>query len=307
MLIDFAAITHQGKVRKNNEDAYLVNAMDGTEPLVNQLQRISGLCRMGLLAAVADGMGGAAAGEIASREGLASVAMHLFGYWGRFPASNAKEVDLVKALVGATKGASTSVLSYTDAERTARGMGSTLTATVIWNGHVYFVQVGDSRAYIYRRGELVQITQDQTLVNEMISSGMLTPEQAKTHPQRSMITQALGGPYPLKAVVGKVPLRRGDRLLLCSDGLHGEVTDQQMKYVLDHNYSTRHSLELMLGMALDHGGRDNVTILMLALDDPGLPLPLPGETVHAVTLPLEPDQPKEKLLSRLGHIFTSKT
>jgi len=307
MLIDFAAITHLGKVRKNNEDAYLVNAMDGTEPLVNQLQRISGLCRMGLLAAVADGMGGAAAGEIASREGLASVAVHLFGYWGRFTSMDAKESDLVRALVGATRGASSSVLSYTDAERTARGMGSTLTATVVWNGFVYFVQVGDSRAYVYRRGEIVQITEDQTLVSEMISSGLLTPEQAKTHPQRSMITQALGGPYPLKAVIGKVALRRGDRLLLCTDGLHGEVTDQQMKEVLDHNYSPRHSLELMLGMALDHGGRDNVTILMLSLDDPGLPLPVPDEVVRVITLPLEPDQPKEGLLSKLGHIFTSKT
>jgi len=119
MLIDFAAITHLGKVRKNNEDAYLVNAMDGTEPLVNQLQRISGLCRMGLLAAVADGMGGAAAGEIASREGLASVAVHLFGYWGRFTSMDAKESDLVRALVGATRGAS-SLSSLNRSARAAR-------------------------------------------------------------------------------------------------------------------------------------------------------------------------------------------
>jgi len=284
-----------------------VNAMDGSEPVVNQLQRITGLCRMGLLAAVADGMGGAAAGEIASREGLASVAVHLFGYWGRFASAEAKEADLIRALVDATRGASTSVLWYTDAERTARGMGSTLTATIIWNGHIYFVQVGDSRAYLYRRGKLVQITQDQTLVSEMISSGLLTPEQAKTHPQRSMITQALGGPYPLKASVGKVPLRRGDRLLLCTDGLHGEVADEQLKDVLDHNYSTRRSLELMLGMALDHGGRDNVTILMLALDDPGLPLPGADEGVCVLSQTIDSEQPRDGIFSKLGHIFTGKT
>ena len=85
MLIDYAAITHQGCVRTNNEDAYLVSALDGEEPLVNGLRRRQGFCPMGLLAAVADGMGGAAAGEIASREGLASLAVNLFGRWGRFP------------------------------------------------------------------------------------------------------------------------------------------------------------------------------------------------------------------------------
>jgi len=305
MLIDFAAITHQGKVRKNNEDAYLVNAMDGQEPLVNQLQRINGVCRMGLLAAVADGMGGAAAGEIASREGLASVALHLFGFWGRFPSEAASEADLFKALAGAACGASESVVRYTDAERTARGMGSTLTASVVWNGHVYFVQVGDSRAYIYRRGELLQITTDQTLVNEMIASGLLSPEQAKTHPQRSMITQALGGPQPLRAALGKVALRRGDRLLLCSDGLHGEVSDDQICEVMDHHYSPRKTLELLLGMALDHGGRDNVTGLLLALDDPALPLPLPGEKAYVIDHVVEPAN-KDGLMSRLGHLFASK-
>jgi protein phosphatase len=260
---------------------------------------------MGLLAAVADGMGGAAAGEIASREGLASVAMHMFGHWGRFPAEGASESELFKALASAASGASDSVVRYTDAERTARGMGSTLTATVVWNGHLYFVQVGDSRAYVFRRGELLQATCDQTLVNEMIASGMLSPEQAKTHPQRSMITQALGGPHPLRAVLGKVPLRRGDRVLLCSDGLHGEVSDEQLLDVFNHHYSPRKTLELMLGMALDHGGRDNITGLLLAMDDPALPLPLPSEKPYVIDYATEPGA-KDGIMSRLGHLFTSK-
>ena len=307
MLIDFAAITHQGRVRKNNEDAYMVNAMDGQEPLVNQLQRIHGVCQKGLLAAVADGMGGAAAGEIASREGLAAVAMHLFGHWGRFPAHDASEEGLLQSLMEAAKGASDCVVRYTDSERTARGMGSTLTASVVWNGVAYLIQVGDSRAYLYRRGELRQLTTDQTLVNEMITSGFLTPQQAKTHPQRSMITQALGGPKPLEAALSKVPLRRGDRLLLCSDGLHGEVTDEQIKDVLDHQYSPRKTLELLLGLALDHGGRDNVTALVLALDDPALPLPAPNEAITVAQVrPPEAAAGKDGIFSKLGHLFVSK-
>lgn len=305
MLIDYAAITHQGRVRKNNEDAYLVSAMDGEEPLVNQLRRAPKVCHMGLLAAVADGMGGAAAGEVASREGLASLTMYLFGHWGRFPSPQAKEEDLYRALLGAADCASAAVLRYSDDDRTARGMGSTLTAAVIWNGHAHFIQVGDSRAYLYRKPELIQLTKDQTLVNEMIASGFLTPEQAKTHPQRSMITQALGSPQPLKAELGKVPLRRGDRLLLCSDGLHGEVDDAQLRDFLALGYSPRRTLELMLEVALEHGGRDNITAVLLALDDPAFPLPTDGENVLIIPPPsFEAEVPKKiGLLSKLRRLF----
>ncbi len=308
MLIDFAAITHQGRVRKNNEDAYLVSALDGEEPHLNALSRTPKVCQVGLLAAVADGMGGAAAGEIASREGLASIAVYLFGHWGRFPASEATEEGLFRALLGAAEEASAAVLRYSDADRTARGMGSTLTATVIWNGHLYLCQVGDSRAYLYRRPALLQLTKDQTLVNEMITSGFLTQDQARTHPQRSMITQALGCPQPIRAVLGKVALRRGDRLLLCSDGLHGEVSDAQITDILARGYSPRRSLELMLEAALDHGGRDNVTGLLLHLDDPAFPLPVPGEEARVIT----PDSSDlgpggTGVFARIGRIFTGRT
>ncbi len=308
MLIDYAAITHQGRVRKNNEDAYLVSALDGEEPHVNSLSRTPKVCQVGLLAAVADGMGGAAAGEIASREGLASIAVGLFGHWGRFPAASATEEGLVRALLGASEEASAAVLRYSDADRTARGMGSTLTASVIWNGHLYLSQVGDSRAYLYRRPRLLQLTKDQTLVNDMITSGFLTQDQARTHPQRSMITQALGSPMPIKAVIGKVALRRGDRLLICSDGLHGEVGDEEIQNILERGYSPRRSLELMLEAALDHGGRDNITGLLLSLDDPAFPLALPGEEIRLSN----PDTGTigtngNGVIARIGRIFSGRT
>jgi protein phosphatase len=307
MLIDYAAITHQGRVRKNNEDAYLVSALDGEEPHVNTLSRAPKVCKVGWLAAVADGMGGAAAGEIASREGLASIAVYLFGHWGRFPSDTATEDGIFRALLGAAEEASAAVLRYSDADRTARGMGSTLTATVIWNGHLYLCQVGDSRAYLYRRPQMRQLTKDQTLVNEMITSGFLTQDQAKTHPQRSMITQALGCPQPIKAVLGKVALRRGDRLLICSDGLHGEVSDGDLEGILARGYSPRRSLELMLEAALDHGGRDNITGLLLNLDDPAFPLPVPGEEIRVTTPDAEALAGSGAgVFSRLGRIFSSK-
>nr|WP_320131939.1 PP2C family serine/threonine-protein phosphatase [uncultured Holophaga sp.] len=291
MLIDYAAITHQGRVRKNNEDGYLVSALDGEEPQVSALGRSPQVCRSGLLAAVADGMGGAASGEIASREGLLSMAVTMFGHWGRFPSQGAREEDLLQALAISAQVASHSVLRYSDAERSSRGMGSTLTAGVVWNGFAYLVHVGDSRAYLYRRPHIHQVTTDHTLVNEMVMAGSITPEQARVHPQRSMITQALGCPRPLEASVVKVPIRRGDRLLLCTDGLHGEIEDHEIKSILDFGFSPRRSVELMVELALDRGGRDNITALLLALDDPAFALPIPGEPVtwHEPRVQLEPE------------------
>jgi len=280
MLIDYAAITHLGRVRKNNEDGYLVSALDGEEPQVSSVSRSPQVCRVGLLAAVADGMGGAAAGEIASREGLASMAVTMFGHWGRFPVEGCREEDLVKAMLTSAEVASHSVLRYSDSDRSSRGMGSTLTAAVVWNGFAYVVHVGDSRAYLYRRPHFSQLTTDHTLVHEMVLAGSITPEQARTHPQRSMITQALGCPRPLQATLVKVPVMRGDRLLLCSDGLHGELEDDEIKSILDFGFSPRRSVELMVERALDRGGRDNITALLLALDDPAFPLPVPGSKVQ---------------------------
>ncbi len=315
MLIDYAAITHVGRVRKNNEDAYLVSALDGDEPLVNGLGPMPASCHAGILAAVADGMGGAASGEIASREGLASVAVNLFGHWGRFASHQANEAGLLKALKHAAEEASSAVLRYADSERTSRGMGSTLTAAVIWKGHAYIAQVGDSRAYLYRRPNLVQITEDQTLMREMISKGTLTAEEAKTHPQRSMITQALGCPIPIRAVLSRVALRRGDRLLLCSDGLYGELPDEELARILAKGLAANYTLEAMAEGALARGGRDNLTALLLTLDDPLLAMPSPYEPVRivepplagAATPPKEPEPAPKPMINRLGRLLRGNT
>jgi protein phosphatase len=282
MFIDYAAITHPGKVRKNNEDAYLLSALDGEEPIINGPARPLKVGDPGLLVAVADGMGGAAAGEVASREGLAAVALFLFGHWGRLPSAKARELDLLKALETAVEKASDAVLRYSDDDRTARGMGSTLTAVVIWNGCAFLAQIGDSRAYLLRQGILHQVTEDQTLVNDLVAQGSLTREQARTHPQRNMITQALGSPQPLRVVLSRLALRRGDRLLCCSDGLHGEVSDARIQEVLGQGLSPRRSLELLLEAALEHGARDNVTGVLLTLNDPSLPLPESGTALDLV-------------------------
>jgi PPM family protein phosphatase len=282
MLIDYAAITHPGKIRKNNEDAYLLSALDGEEPIINGPARSLKVGDSGLLIAVADGMGGAAAGEVASREGLAAVSLFLFGHWGRLSPAKDPEAVLLKAMETAVERASDAVLRYSDDDRTARGMGSTLTAVVVWNGCAYVAQIGDSRAYLLRQGTLHQITEDQTLVNDLVAQGTLTREQARIHPQRNMTTQALGSPMPLRVVLSRLSLRRGDRLLCCSDGLHGEVTDLLIRDLLNQELSPRRSLELLVEEALAQGGRDNITGVILTLNDPSLPLPVDGEAIDLV-------------------------
>ncbi|HJU84270.1 MAG TPA: protein phosphatase 2C domain-containing protein [Holophagaceae bacterium] len=277
MQIEFAALTHPGRVRKNNEDAYLLSALDGEEPILNEPERGLEVGPAGFLAAVADGMGGAAAGEIASREGLAAMNLHLFLHWARFAATDSPERRLVHVLIGAVKTASQAVLRYADDDRSSRGMGSTLTTVLLWRRSAYIAQVGDSRAYLLRRGELHQITVDQTLVHDMVESGAITAEEARTHPQRNMITQALGSPQPLRVPVWRADLKRGDKLLVCSDGLHGEVEDEKIREILSLDLPPHRSLELLVEAAIAHGGRDNITGVLLNLEDPMLPLALPAD------------------------------
>jgi PPM family protein phosphatase len=301
MLIDYAAITHPGKVRKNNEDAYLLSALDGDEPILNGPVRPLKVGEPGLLVAVADGMGGAAAGEVASHEGLAAVSLFLFGHWGQLGVGGRQELQLIHALRTAVTQASAAVLRYSDDDRTVRGMGSTLTAAVLWNGCAYLAQVGDSRAYLVRGGQLHQLTEDQTLVNDLVAQGTLTLEQARVHPQRNMITQALGSPQALRVGVARLPLRRGDQLLLCSDGLHGEVPNHQLLALLSRGATPQRGLELLVEAALDSGGRDNITGVLLLFQDPALPLPKPGEPTGLK--PLDPDRVERGFWDRFRAFF----
>ncbi len=294
MRFSHAGASDVGRKRTHNEDAFLL------------LPEESLYC-------VADGMGGHASGEVASKIAVEEMA-EFFRMTGRdedatwpFKLDPKRSYDENRLVTG-VKLANLRIHERARTDEKLHGMGTTIVAAAIpREGNAALVgHVGDSRAYLFRRGELVQLTTDQTLVHEMIAAGSLTPEQARVHPQRNMITQALGCPTPIVPVLGKAPLRRGDRLLICSDGLHGEVEDGRLKEILAQAYSPRRTLELMLEEALRNGGRDNITALLLALDDPALRLPAQGE-VPKVT---DPDNPnadgKASLLGRLGRVLGSR-
>ncbi len=234
--------THAGKVRKNNEDSLLV-----------------GEGRDGALFAVADGIGGFEAGEVAS-----SIAINAL-----------KGVEPSGSLEGAIKGANRGILQAARSDEKLSGMGTTVVAARF--GHpderpggrsrgeptVEIAHVGDSRAYLLRGGELRPVTEDHSLVAELVRSGDLTRAEASEHPQRNLITRALGAEDEVKVDTAILPVEPGDRFLLCSDGLSDMVPESKIGGILTSNENPKASTEALVQAALDGGGADNITVVVV--------------------------------------------
>lgn len=242
MRLRYSVRSHVGKVRDGNEDS----AYAGSR-----------------LALVADGMGGHAAGEVASSAVVATLAQLDEDEAG---------LDLLEVLATAVRAANDLLRAMVDADSTLDGMGTTLTAMLSSGTRLGLAHVGDSRAYLLRDGEFSQLTHDQTLVQRMVDEGRITPEQAETHPQRSLLTQALDGRSGVEPDLSVREARRGDRYLLCSDGLSGYVPHDSIAESLamaDPDVAA----ETLIESALRAGAPDNVTVVIADVveDDAGLP------------------------------------
>ena len=243
-----AAHSDTGRRRRRNEDAYVVRP-----PLF----------------AVADGMGGAQAGEIASR--LAADAL-------RDDGGNGSGADRVNELVQA---ANRRVYERANEDESVMGMGTTVTLALVGDDEVTFGHVGDSRAYLIRAGELRQLTEDHSLVAELIRSGKLSPEEAESHPQRSVITRALGTDPDVDVDVFSLPVSPGDLFLLCSDGLTSMVGDDEiLDTVVRHRDDLDGAARALVGTANRGGGEDNITVVFFEIDT--------GDTVE---MPAVTDEP----------------
>ena len=233
-----AVVTDPGRKRRRNEDAYVVQP-----PLF----------------AVADGMGGAQAGEIASR--LAAAA--LLDQPGAGPGGNGEE-----RVVSLIQSANQRVYQRSSEDAAVSGMGTTMTAALVGDHVVSFGHVGDSRAYLIRNGTLDQLTEDHSLVAELLRSGKLSPEEAETHPQRSVITRALGTDPDVDVDTFSIEAEPGDIFLLCSDGLTSMVGDEKILRIVEEN---RHDLEAaaraLIATANSGGGEDNITVVFFELAD----------------------------------------
>lgn len=205
---------------------------------------------------VADGMGGAQAGEVASK-----VAVEAFEQ-GLPDMGSAEE-----RLVLRTREANQQIHELSHAEQGRAGMGTTLTAAYVDGDELAIAHVGDSRAYLFRRGELKRLTRDHTLVGALVEQGKLTEEEAAEHPQRSIITRALGPEADVEVDTWRYPLRAGDVVLLCSDGLTSMVPDERITDVLAASSGLEQMADALIDEANAAGGRDNITVVLFRIED----------------------------------------
>ncbi len=224
--------SHIGYKRKNNEDRFLIK----------ELRELT-------ILAVADGMGGHAGGEIAAQIVTDAFSEYKFS-----------EKNLEKSLKTALKNAQKKIFKKIAANPGLDGMGSTLTAAVLYKNMVFWIHVGDSRLYLLHNKEIRQITRDHTFIQDLIDDGTITLEQAQTHPLRNVLDQCVGCDE-IEPDTGVFHPMENDRILICSDGLTKHLSDMQIRSILTAN-TVRQAGRLLISTALDMGGTDNVTVIV---------------------------------------------
>jgi protein phosphatase len=262
--------TDVGQIREHNEDNFLVADLSRRSRGLLEGDREQTIGEWGAVYGVCDGMGGAAAGEIASQLAVDIIYERLIE--GTPPRGHD---ELAQRLVRAVEDAGMRIFNEARADRTRRGMGTTATIASLMDSRLFVAQVGDSRAYILRHGKLVQVSRDQSLVNQLIEAGQLTEEEAETFEHNNIILQALGTAETVQVDLTYVDLQRGDRLLLCSDGLSGMVRADELKEVLVSQRDPLDACRELTDRANRAGGHDNITVIVADFEGPGLGEDLP--------------------------------
>lgn len=259
--------TDVGQIREHNEDNFLVaNLSTGIRGLMEE-NRQPLVDEGGIVLGVCDGMGGAAAGEVASQMAVDLV------YEEMSKGGPAVERDeLARRLVHAVEAAGSSIFQEARADRSRRGMGTTATIAAFLDERVFVGQVGDSRAYLLRDGKLAQLSRDQSLVNQLIEAGQLTEEEAETFEHNNIILQALGTAETVQVDLTYVDLRKGDILMMCSDGLSGMIRADEIREVLMNATEPLDACRELTDRANAAGGHDNITVIVAQFDS-GLKAP----------------------------------
>jgi len=264
-------ITDTGKVRKSNEDQFLIaelsKRMRVWQTSLPEPQLQVGEDRAHLFL-VADGMGGHRAGERASTIAVAAIEQFTLNTFRWFFASDSPGAQKVLAqFQSALSQADAKILEEASENPELHGMGTTLTMAFQLGAQLCIVHVGDSRAYLYRAGRLHQLTQDHTVVAELVRAGTIEPDEAAGHPLRHVITNVVGGPtLGVKVEARAFEVQAGDRLLLCSDGLTEMVKNDAIARTLDIESEPEAAAKALLAQANDGGGRDNISIVIVRFD-----------------------------------------
>jgi PPM family protein phosphatase len=270
MIIELHAKSDVGRVRRGNEDNYLLldlssgktwTGSDGAEP-PDELRRIE-VGEKGVVFVVSDGMGGALAGDVASRMAVETVREMLIGSDGDEGDGCDEETPLVECLRNATVYANLAIHHRSQEDTRCSGMGATFTGAAVKNDVLDLVQVGDSRAYVLRGDEIRLATKDQSLVQQLVDVGQISEEEAETHMFRNVILQALGAQNELSPVSGRIRIRRGDILLICSDGLSGKLRAEDMlRLVNEAGGDLASACSALVDEANHRGGEDNITVVL---------------------------------------------
>jgi PPM family protein phosphatase len=272
--IEIFGKTDVGLIREHNEDNFLVadvtaavRSNDGKDCLHVKVGD------KGALLLVCDGMGGAAAGEVASQMAVDSI-------YEALAASEPQTRDaFARLLRRAVEHANERIFIQSRDNQSERGMGTTCTVAGLVDSTLVVGQIGDSRCYVLRDGKLAQVTKDQSLAWQLIEAGAMTPEEAKAFEHANIILQALGVQERVEVVLSQVDLRKGDVALLCSDGLHGPVSDEELLSVLVMETDLQKAAQALIQKALDRDGPDNITVVLARFDGEGLRAPAPEDVV----------------------------
>ena len=235
-------MTDVGMVRDNNQDSYFVSVNEDIPLFV-----------------VADGMGGHKAGEIASNMAI-NIIKDTFLKLKTLPMD---EISITKLIEQSIKEANEKIYLKSIEKEAYSGMGTTVTLAYIINRKLCIGHVGDSRAYLFKGENLIQITEDHSLVNELVKNGSITLEEAKTHPQRNIITRAVGTSETIEMDIVVREYEEGNILLLCSDGLTSMVKDSQIQDILSKEKNIQEACENLVSLSNDNGGYDNTTVIAI--------------------------------------------
>jgi protein phosphatase len=257
--------TDVGQIREHNEDNFLVADLTRKSRSLLEADRAFSIGGAGTILGVCDGMGGAAAGEVASQLAVDIIYEKMSG--GGIPRSRD---EFAFRLVQAVEAAGLRIFTEAKVDRARRGMGTTATIAGLIDDHLFLAQVGDSRGYVLRGDKLVQVTRDQSLVNQLIEAGQLTEAEAETFEHNNIILQALGTADTVQVDLTYVVLRQGDTLMLCSDGLSGMVRFDELREVLMSTPDPLEACRILTERANQAGGHDNITVIVSKFDGQGL-------------------------------------
>lgn len=260
--------TDVGRTREHNEDTFAVADLTTMNASLQPEVRTHRAGDRGSIFMVADGMGGAAAGEVASAMAIEVILAEVEKRW-RESSDQDPEV-FAHTLRVATEVANSKIHSYAASHPENRGMGTTATIAGFLGDTLYVCQVGDSRAYLVRDGQAIQITKDQSLMQKLVEAGELTAEEAEVSERRNIILQALGPEPAVKVDLTSQQVKRGDVLILCSDGLSGQVRAPEIAEVVAKTPDLVDVCKKLIDLANEAGGPDNITVVAARFDGPGL-------------------------------------